>query len=77
VAIDGSDANPGTLSEPWRTVQHALDVLDPGQRALIREGMYIENLFMERDGTATAPITIASYPGELVVLRPAGGQTDN
>jgi hypothetical protein len=77
VATDGSDSNPGTFSEPWRTVQHALDVLDPGQRALVREGTYTENLFMEREGTATAPITIASYPGEPVVLRPAGGQTNN
>lgn len=77
MAMNGSDSNPGTIDEPWRTVQHALDVLSPGQRALVREGTYSESLLMERDGTPLAPITIANYPGEEVVLRPAGGQTDN
>jgi hypothetical protein len=77
VSTTGSNSNPGTRRRPWRTVQHALDVLNPGQRVLVRGGTYSENLLMERDGTAGAPITIANYPGERPVLRAAGGHTND
>ncbi|MEK7276292.1 MAG: hypothetical protein AAB427_02990, partial [Chloroflexota bacterium] len=30
VSLDGDDANPGTFDQPWRTIQHAADVLNPG-----------------------------------------------
>jgi hypothetical protein len=77
VATSGSDSNPGTRARPWRTVQRALDRLRPGQRALIRGGTYVHDHVVERSGTRTAPITVAAYPGERVVLRAgsAGGDT--
>jgi hypothetical protein len=52
-------------------------VLSPGQRALVRKGTYSENLLLERDGTASAPITLANYPDERPVLRPAGGHAND
>jgi len=73
VATSGSDSNPGTLAQPWRTVQHALDLLQPNQRVLVRAGTYAESLYMDRAGTATAPITIENYPGERPVVN-GGGQ---
>jgi hypothetical protein len=69
VARNGNDAGPGTRSRPWRTIQHALDRLRPGQRALVRRGTYVQDLVAERSGTARAPIMVAAYPGERVVLR--------
>jgi hypothetical protein len=69
VARNGNDAGPGTRSRPWRTIQRALDRLGPGQRALVRRGTYVQDLVAERSGTARAPITVAAYPGERVVLR--------
>jgi hypothetical protein len=71
VSTSGSDANAGTLTAPWRTVQKALNTLRAGQQALVRGGTYTENLLMTRSGTATAPITLAAYPGETVVLHAA------
>lgn len=71
VSSSGSDDNPGTRSEPWRTVQKALDTLDPGERALVREGTYTEDLYFDREGTEDEPITVAAYPGEAVTLRAA------
>jgi hypothetical protein len=71
VAPSGSDSNPGTLDAPWQTVQKALDTLQPGQRALVRDGIYAQNLRLLRAGTAAAPITVESYPGESPVLRPS------
>ena len=68
VAPNGLDTNPGTLVAPWRTIQKALDVLLPGQTALVRAGTYREALVWRRAGTATAPVTVAAYPGELAVI---------
>jgi hypothetical protein len=71
VSRTGSDSNPGTRKRPWRTIQKALKALKPGLTALVRGGTYTENLLMSRAGTASAPITVAAYPGEKVVLHAA------
>ena len=76
VATGGSDSNPGTATLPWRTVQKALNTLTPGQRALVRAGTYTQDLMMGRSGTATAPITVAAYPGERPVLHAASTSGD-
>ena len=72
VSPDGSDEGPGTFEEPWGTIQHALDTLGPGQRALVREGIYTQSLVMNRAGTPGAPITVQAYPGERPVVHPSG-----
>lgn len=77
VATTGSDANAGTASAPWRTVQKALNSLTPGQTALVRAGNYTESLLATRGGSATAPITIRNYPGERPIVTAAGGKTEN
>ena len=71
VSRNGSDSNPGTRKRPWRTIQMALKRLKPGQTALVRRGTYSEDLIMSRAGNTTAPITLAAYPGETVVLHAA------
>jgi hypothetical protein len=72
VSPTGSDSNPGTLAAPWRTVQKAFNVLQPGQRALVRAGTYAESLDMARAGTAAAPITVENYPGERPIVNGGG-----
>jgi hypothetical protein len=75
VSPSGSDANPGTLAAPWRTLAKAMATLTAGQTAYLRAGTYQEAtnvscsssynaLTWSRSGTASAPITIAGYPGE-------------
>lgn len=77
VSPTGSDGNPGTESLPWRTVQKAVDSLQPGQRAYVEEGTYNENVLYDPTdnhgafGTATNPITVTNYPGQHPVLRPS------
>jgi len=61
--------NPET---PWRTIQRALDVLDPSEVAVVREGTYSQSLVMDRAGTPSDPITIMNYPGEHPIVRPGG-----
>ena len=77
VSLSGSDTAPGSRGRPWRTIQKALDTLEPGQRALVRAGVYRESLVMRRAGESSAPITLAAFPGERPVLRPQGnGEMD-
>jgi parallel beta-helix repeat protein len=77
VSPTGDDSGPGSIDQPWQTIQHAADTLSPGQTVLVREGTYEETLRVTRDGTATDPITISSFPSEQPVLRPAPGAREN
>src|SRR5262245_14002350 len=64
----GNDANAGTAQAPWKTLAHALRRLKPGDTLYLRGGTYHEKVSLSRSGTAEAPITIASHPGELAGL---------
>jgi parallel beta-helix repeat protein len=69
-APGGSDGDPGTLAQPFATVNHGVSVLTPGDTLYIRGGTYQESLLNDiPSGTATAPVTVAAYPGEAVTLR--------
>jgi hypothetical protein len=76
VSPNGSDENPGTESLPWRTVQKAVDTLQPDQLAYVKEGIYEENVVYDPTanhgeyGTPEDPITVTNYPGDRPVLRP-------
>ncbi len=74
VSTSGNDANPGSITAPWRTVQKAASTLQAGQTALVRGGTYTESLIrFATSGTAGNPITIKGYPGETAVVD--GGYT--
>jgi hypothetical protein len=68
VSTAGSDAAPGTLAQPFRTIAHAGSRLRPGDTALIRGGVYRETVRPARSGTAAARVTFAAYPGERVTV---------
>ena len=63
VAPWGSDANTGTASAPWRTLQKAADSAPAGATVLIRSGTYAP-FVITRSGTATSPTTFRGYPGD-------------
>jgi hypothetical protein len=84
VAVDGSDANPGTIDRPFLTLEKARDAirqlktagpLSEGVTVTIREGIYGSTqslcLTEEDSGEQGRPITYRAYPGEHVHL--AGG----
>jgi hypothetical protein len=68
VSPTGDDANPGTLARPFRTIQHGVDLLQPGDTCLVRGGTYRETVTIAAKGLAAKPIAIRAYPGERVVL---------
>lgn len=76
VSPAGSDANPGTIEQPFLTLEKARDtVVGATQPTTIylRGGEYllpgIFELTSAHSGTPTAPITYRNYPGETPHLR--------
>jgi parallel beta-helix repeat protein len=73
-AQGGSNGNPGTLAQPWATLQHAANHVDPGDTVLVWGGSYA-GFQLETSGTAGQRITFRAAPGETVVIdqdRPGG-----
>ncbi|MFO0754189.1 MAG: right-handed parallel beta-helix repeat-containing protein [Thermodesulfovibrionales bacterium] len=69
VAPSGSDSNPGTLSQPWKTVKKAAGTLRAGDTAYFRAGTYQEyNVTFSNSGSSGSPITLKGYPGETAVI---------
>jgi hypothetical protein len=72
VSKSGSDSNPGTLAEPWLTIQHAANTVTAGATVYVLAGVYNESVNFPNSGTASAPITFQSYPGETAVIDGTG-----
>ncbi|MFD3497052.1 right-handed parallel beta-helix repeat-containing protein [Streptomyces sp. NPDC058678] len=70
VATNGSDSAPGTLAQPLRTIQRAVDLAKPGDTIAVRGGTYAltDNITISTSGTASLPITLGTYQGERVVI---------
>lgn len=58
VDTTGSDSNSGTSSEPFGTIQHAVDNALPGDHVLVRSGNYDEEVSSFTNASAAARITI-------------------
>lgn len=70
VSTAGSDANDGaSVDSPFRTIQHAVDGAVAGDTILVRGGTYREDVEMNTGGTATQPIVLSAYPGEVPVIK--------
>jgi hypothetical protein len=68
VSTGGSNANAGTLSKPFRTIQYAASLAQPGDTVLVRGGVYRETVTPARSGTSTARISFKTYNGERVTV---------
>ncbi|MCP4614362.1 MAG: hypothetical protein GY845_37230, partial [Planctomycetes bacterium] len=70
MATNGSDANPGTLTQPFATLDHADGVAAAGDTVYVRGGVYTINprLQLYATGTVSAWIVFQAYPGENAIL---------
>ncbi len=64
VATNGSDNNPGTFASPFKTIQKAANVVNPGDTVIVRNGTYTTTgtylVYMTRSGTEGNYITFRS-----------------
>ena len=69
VALNGNDANVGTEEAPFRTIQHAANLAQPGDVVSVHEGFYRERVSPPRGGTSDAKrIVYEAAPGEKPVI---------
>ncbi len=57
VSTSGADANDGTSTSPWRTIQKAARAAKPGDVVRIHAGTYAERVVVEVSGLEGLPIT--------------------
>lgn len=72
VSTSGNDANPGTESQPWRTIQKAAYSLVAGDTVYIRSGTYAERVIPQNSGSEGNYITYAANPGDVVTIDGTG-----
>jgi parallel beta-helix repeat protein len=70
VSTSGNDASDGSSAAPWRTLQHAADVVNPGDTVIVRPGSYV-GFYLDRDGTAANRIVFQADPGVTITQRNA------
>jgi parallel beta-helix repeat protein len=63
----GSDAAPGSQTQPVRTVQRLVDLLGPGDVGCVADPAR-EDVTISASGTALAPMVLRSAPGTRVTL---------
>jgi len=71
----GDDSAPGSLTDPWRTIQHAADHTRPGDSVYLRGGIYREAVTISCLGTEVDPILFAACEGEIPILDGEGLET--
>lgn len=70
VSSTGSDSNPGTLAQPWRTIQKASYNAGSGDIVYIRGGTYNEKVTFS--AARTSWTTFSSYGNERVIVSGQG-----
>jgi hypothetical protein len=72
VSPTGSDNNPGTLVQPWRSLQRAVNSVTAGDIIYMRGGIYYETaevwLGSGSSGTEGRRIRLWNYPGETPIF---------
>lgn len=65
-----SDENAGTFERPFKTINAAAQILQPGEKVIVHEGTYRECVRPARGGTsANKMISYESAPGEKVIIK--------
>lgn len=73
VATNGSDSNPGTESQPFRTITNAYSQASAGTTIIVEPGTYTDyqsgwGLHLGSSGTATNPIVLESQVHDEAII---------
>lgn len=66
VSIDGDG--------DYRTISDAIDDSRPGDTIQVKDGIYVERVNLNKNGTRDLPIALINYPGHSPVIDPGGGE---
>lgn len=64
----GSNSNSGTLSQPFQTVQFALDQCLPGDSVQLKNGDFVGKVSFNNSGNAGNPITLTGFGYQARIL---------
>lgn len=78
VATNGSDSNPGTITQPYLTLSKGLTTIGNGGQLYVRGGTYAlsSKLSLSKTANPTNRIRLWAYPGESVVIDSTGNTSD-
>src|SRR5215510_15234163 len=68
VSPTGSDSNPGTQDQPFRTIQKAADVVNPGYTVIVEDGVYTSSGPNQCSKTVVC-LTRGGGAGQLVTFK--------
>jgi parallel beta-helix repeat protein len=74
VAPSGNDGNPGSLAQPWATLQHAADSVIAGDTVFVRSGSYT-GFHLTTSGTDGSQINFSAYLQEIPEIVADNGVT--
>jgi hypothetical protein len=68
-ALTGAgDSNPGTETQPLRTIRRAAELVQPGDVVTIHSSVYRESVAIKQSGTREQPIRFEAAPNAQVVI---------
>ncbi|HBE41348.1 MAG TPA: pectate lyase, partial [Bacteroidales bacterium] len=68
---NGNDSNPGTLAQPFFTLNKAWTIIAPGDTVYLRGGLYqykSTQYLKDKNGSSSATIKVWAYPGEIPII---------
>ena len=68
VATTGVDTATGSAAQPWRTLQRAANVVNPGDTVLVATGVYRESVRFTRSGTSSQRVVFRNATGQYPVI---------
>jgi parallel beta-helix repeat protein len=66
---NGDDDSSGSEERPFKTINHVSGILEPGDKAIIHEGIYHEQIIGGKSGLPGKPITYEGVNRDKVILR--------
>ncbi len=75
VSPSGSDSDPGTESQPWRTIHKAAEVVEAGDTVIIKDGVYSDGIEITKIGTEAEPIVFRAE-GRGAIIEGSGDKRD-
>ena len=79
VSPTGSDTNPGTIDQPFKSVSKGLTTIGSSGTVILREGVHLlgsSKLSLTKSGQPNSLIRLWAYPGEIPILDCTGNTSD-